>query len=286
MKAHRLAHLVEEITITEKTAVAKLAAKGIKTMKDLDAYCWKIAKNNEVPSRYSVLKQLVGEKDADKIMRELEVQSWKMGKGGMGESVDEALAPAQVESTDPDGEMAISQLKSLVERANNVLSMLRPTSKLEPWVQSKITLADDYIASIHDYLKNTEGAIGEEFTDFQEAKYVKTPPPTPQEIEAQAKKIVDESKKRGVRIVIESDRVVSFVKEFTKGDQNAFFNAQRDCDAIRTMFSMIRTQRNDWGCESAGFGTGAQECIKSGRVVLSRSGGGGRDLIKQVQKLK
>ena len=169
MKAHRLVHLVEEITITEKTAVAKLAAKGIKTMKDLDAYCWKIAKNNEVPSRYSVLKQLVGEKDADKIMRELEVQSWKMGKGGMGESVDEALAPAQVESTDPDGEMAISQLKSLVERANNVLSMLRPTSKLEPWVQSKITLADDYIASIHDYLKNTEGAIGEEFTDFEEA---------------------------------------------------------------------------------------------------------------------
>jgi hypothetical protein len=47
--------------------------------------------------------------------------------------------------------------------------MLKPTSKLEAWVQSKITLADDYIVSVHDYLKNTEGAIGEEFTDFEEA---------------------------------------------------------------------------------------------------------------------
>jgi hypothetical protein len=88
----------------------------------------------------------------------------------------EALAPAQVEATDSygpnndyEGEMAISQLKALVERANNIISMLKPTSKLEGWVQSKITLADDYIVSVHDYLKNTEGAIGEEFTDFEEA---------------------------------------------------------------------------------------------------------------------
>lgn len=252
MKAHRLASLAESIAV--KQAADKLKKVGIKTMADLDAYNKKNRlPNGDIPSRYSTLKKLVGEKGADAIMNELMVQSWKIGKKGMGEEVEglsedkavpisrgsstgvkaftingrkirvdadqsdknkyhvstwagslwnhkgtitstteptrsqvidtirraggsvgeetknvQEVAPAQVEATDPDGEMALTQLKNVVNKAMALTKMIQPNSKLEPWVQSKITLADDYVTTIHDYIKNTPGAVGESFEDFEE----------------------------------------------------------------------------------------------------------------------
>lgn len=69
---------------------------------------------------------------------------------------------------DAEGEMATSQLKSLEEKSAAISSMLKPESKLEAWVQSKITLAEDYISTVHDYLKNTPGAIGESAAPVEE----------------------------------------------------------------------------------------------------------------------
>ena len=246
MKAHRLANMAEGINLDEASVLDKLKKVGIKTMADLDAYIKKHPlPNGDLESRYHTLKKLVGEKAADKIMHELMVQSWKMGKKGMGEETenleegtigdlmskmteDEAqyilmggkpskfkgehpenlkiaankvmarydlkmrqlaldahkrmkkmkkeetenvqeIAPAQVEATDPDGEMALTQLKNTAAKASALLKMIQPNSKLEPWVQSKITLADDYITTIHDYLTHTPGAIGEAFEDFEES---------------------------------------------------------------------------------------------------------------------
>lgn len=171
MKAHRLANLAEGINLDEASVLDKLKKVGIKTMADLDAYIKKHPlPNGDLESRYHTLKKLVGEKAADKIMHELMVQSWKMGKKGMGEETEnvQEIAPAQVEATDPDGEMALTQLKNTAAKASALLKMIQPNSKLEPWVQSKITLADDYITTIHDYLTHTPGAIGEAFEDFEE----------------------------------------------------------------------------------------------------------------------
>lgn len=61
---------------------------------------------------------------------------------------------------DYEGEMAITQLKSIEEKAAGISGMLKPESKLEAWVQSKITIAEDYIGTVHDYLKNTPDSIG------------------------------------------------------------------------------------------------------------------------------
>lgn len=244
MKAHRLANLAENVNINEAKGIDNLKKVGIKTMADLDKYIKKNPlPNGDLESRYGTLKKLVGEKAADKIMHELMVQSWKMGKKGFGEEnenlneigtlgdvlkskqqqksnrhlmVDsdtdkiaaigsyseiadkikktkvgqyymayakpnskvggiheenenlEEVAPAQVEATDPDGEMALTQLKNVVNKAVALTKMIQPNSKLEPWVQSKITLADDYVTTIHDYIKNTPGAVGEAFEDFEE----------------------------------------------------------------------------------------------------------------------
>ena len=47
---------------------------------------------------------------------------------------------------DYDGEMAISQLHSVVENATRLLEMINAETNLEPWVQSKLTKAQDYIS--------------------------------------------------------------------------------------------------------------------------------------------
>lgn len=58
-------------------------------------------------------------------------------------------------SEDHDGEMAISQLRSIVDNSNELLKMLNSESNLEPWVQSKLTKAQDYISVVHDYMTHT-----------------------------------------------------------------------------------------------------------------------------------
>jgi len=51
-----------------------------------------------------------------------------------------------------EGEMASSQLKSIIQNAEAMLGMLQDGTDLPEWVQSKITLAQDYIMSAKDYL--------------------------------------------------------------------------------------------------------------------------------------
>ena len=86
----------------------------------------------------------------------------------VGKTVKEAneYTPAN----DQEGEMAVTQLKSMVEKANEVIAMLKPDSKLEAWVQSKITIADDYMSSVRDYLKHTPEAVGESIENNKEGK--------------------------------------------------------------------------------------------------------------------
>ena len=51
-----------------------------------------------------------------------------------------------------EGDMAISQLKSLMRNSSQLLSMLKPETDLPEWVQSKITLAEDYITTAANYM--------------------------------------------------------------------------------------------------------------------------------------
>jgi len=54
---------------------------------------------------------------------------------------------------DYEGDMAMSQLRSIIRNAQMMHDkMLEPTSNLPEWVQSKITLAQDYIETAANYL--------------------------------------------------------------------------------------------------------------------------------------
>jgi hypothetical protein len=55
-----------------------------------------------------------------------------------------------------EGDMAITQLKTIVRQSDALLNTLKPETDLPEWVQNKITLAMDYIQTSHDYIM-TEG---------------------------------------------------------------------------------------------------------------------------------
>ncbi len=51
-----------------------------------------------------------------------------------------------------EGEMVMSQLKGIMNHAEQLHDMLEPSTDLPEWVQSKITLAYDYMQTAADYM--------------------------------------------------------------------------------------------------------------------------------------
>jgi len=59
--------------------------------------------------------------------------------------------------TDKEGGMARRQLENLAQYAHDLASMMEDDTQLESWVQSKITLANDYISKVKHYLEDELG---------------------------------------------------------------------------------------------------------------------------------
>ena len=55
---------------------------------------------------------------------------------------------------DPEGKMAKNQLIHIAKYAIAMAKGLEENQELESWVQSKITLAEDYISKVKHYLEN------------------------------------------------------------------------------------------------------------------------------------
>ena len=51
-----------------------------------------------------------------------------------------------------EGDMAMNQLKTIIRHSEYLMDMLKPDTDLPEWVQSKITLAADYIQTSCDYM--------------------------------------------------------------------------------------------------------------------------------------
>jgi hypothetical protein len=66
---------------------------------------------------------------------------------------------------DYEGDMAMSQLKSVISNAQKLHDMLDPDTNLPEWVQSKITLAEDYIVTAANYM---DGEMNEEVEQVEE----------------------------------------------------------------------------------------------------------------------
>jgi len=80
----------------------------------------------------------------------------------MGEAVKDQ---ADIGEYDYEGDMAKSQLRSILTNAKRLHDMLEDTTNLPEWVQSKITLAEDYILTAANYM---EGEMNEQVEQVDE----------------------------------------------------------------------------------------------------------------------
>jgi hypothetical protein len=55
---------------------------------------------------------------------------------------------------EPESRMLLSQLKNIIENAECLISLIKDKEEVEDWVQSKITIADDYLDKLSNYYKH------------------------------------------------------------------------------------------------------------------------------------
>jgi hypothetical protein len=77
--------------------------------------------------------------------------------GSKGAPTAQDFKDAQESAKDPreygyEGEMVMSQLKSIMAHVEQLNRVLKPDTDLPEWVQLKITLAYDYLQTAADYL--------------------------------------------------------------------------------------------------------------------------------------
>ena len=117
-----------------------------------------------------------------------------------------ALAPKPTnEAKDPreydyEGDMAKTQLRSIIANSQAVHDMLKDTTNLAEWVQSKITKAEDYISTVADYMTAEMNESKEEEDDDEDyTKHHKLDPDSgveaDQHIHVQLKKAIDSTMK-------------------------------------------------------------------------------------------
>jgi hypothetical protein len=90
--------------------------------------------------------------------------------GGSWKSVSEAVKDKYDEGEyDQEGDMAKSDLRSIIANAKKLHDMIGDADNLPEWVQSKITLAEDYISTVANYMA---AEMSEEVKGLSEAAYV------------------------------------------------------------------------------------------------------------------
>jgi hypothetical protein len=100
---------------------------------------------------------------------------------------------------DYEGDMAKTQLRSIIANSQAVHDMLKDTTNLAEWVQSKITKAEDYISTVADYMTAELNEAKEEDDDEDYNKHHKLDPDSgveaDQHIHVQLKKAIDSTMK-------------------------------------------------------------------------------------------
>ena len=70
---------------------------------------------------------------------------------------------------DYEGQMARTQLQTTLRNCEDLIGMINDNDNMPEWVQSKITLAQDYITTVRDYLQSKE-ELGEEVEQLEEGR--------------------------------------------------------------------------------------------------------------------
>jgi hypothetical protein len=189
---------------------------------------------NDIITRASAVTEAAVATDKDTIVsvhdkkgNKLRVLSSKIGhyRNSGYKKVKEAKEKTEY---DYEGDMARGQLQSIINNAQKVHDMLEDNDNLPEWVQSKITLAEDYISTVANYLMSE---IDEEVdksppfdgpytknkgtvTDKSGAKH--TPMSRVRDLARKAMKKQSDSLKAPSRLGEESSRKAAIIKDAVK----------------------------------------------------------------------
>jgi len=70
--------------------------------------------------------------------------------------LEEAVKSIDKGEYDYEGLMARTQLQTILRNSTDLIDMLRDEENMPEWIQSKITLSQDYISTVRDYLHSVK----------------------------------------------------------------------------------------------------------------------------------
>ena len=165
-----LAYKRGEVPASEVSDKVKAMAKSM-TMKELEKYA--STKHKGLPVKVkesrnglSTFEDFLREKDEEEV-EDVEMDLDVDGDEEMpGEeamiNVRSSSPMKQVkdkhsyEWSEPESKMMQYQLKNIIENAEELIQMIEGVDEIEDWVQAKVTLADDYISTLRDYMKHRD----------------------------------------------------------------------------------------------------------------------------------
>ena len=77
------------------------------------------------------------------------------------DALNEAMTAIDKGEYDYEGQMARTQLQTTLRNCKDLIDMVKDDDNMPEWVQSKITLAQDYITTVRDYLQSKEELVAE-----------------------------------------------------------------------------------------------------------------------------
>lgn len=100
--------------------------------------------------------------------------------------------PPRIDEEDHEVNMGYSQIESIMRNAkaiHDILKKLPENANLEAWAQSKLTMADDYLVSVADFMRTEYGhdeyaAYDEDTAEGQGFSETENPPGDPTDEEA------------------------------------------------------------------------------------------------------
>ena len=90
-------------------------------------------------------------------------------------SIDETTLKIENEDGKYESKMLKAQLFSIIENASELLERIDEYDQIEDWIQSKITIAEDYVRTTNTYIKYYEddNEYYDELIDYQHEEYPK-----------------------------------------------------------------------------------------------------------------
>jgi len=187
-----VAHDGEQIDELSKTTLGSYVKQAVK-----DATInRKIATDFEHRSKRA---KSAGMKDASaSIADQYKTKSWKR-QDNVNKAVDRLVKEEETKAKDAreydyEGDMAKSQLRSIIANAQTVHDMLKDDTNMAEWVQSKITLSADYISTVRDYMTsetNEENTMDKVHPDALHVKPVQVNGQTKYKVHAVGKNFSD-----------------------------------------------------------------------------------------------